>query len=139
LIETFVAFVVFQVSVTDAPLRTELGLTVNASHRGTTTSGTIVTGTEQVFVSVPRVAVSINVVFALTYTARDPRAATVPTPLLIETSVAFEVVHVSVVVPGALSVPGAAVKASQEIGSGSFTVMVRTQSVPPWMFDAMSV
>jgi hypothetical protein len=133
LIDTFVAFVVAQVSVTEAPLFTEFGLTVNASQLGTTTSGTIFTATVQVFVSVPRVAVSVKVVFLSTNTDSVPSTVTMPTPLSMETLAAFDVAHVSVVVPAVFRVAGAAVKASHVIGSGSgSTVTVFTHfAVPP--------
>jgi hypothetical protein len=78
-------------------------------------------------------------VFAFTNTSREPSTATLPIPLLIETAVAFDVAHVSVVVPAFASAPGFAVNASQEsTGSGSVTVIVRVHETEPPVPTAIS-
>ena len=91
-IETLVAFVVVQLSRELWPTPTVLGAALNVAPGAGTTV------TVAVFVIVPPgpVAVSVYVVVLVGLTDTFPDVGLLPTPLSIETEVAFVVVHVSV-------------------------------------------
>jgi hypothetical protein len=130
LIEKEVASVVFHASVEALPETTEVGLAMRVHVGG----GGGVTVTVAVQCTVPPVpeAVSVYVVVVESETDFEPEAATLPTPLLIDTEVAFSVVQESVEESPAVIEVGEAVRVQVGAGGVGVTVIVAVQwTVPP--------
>jgi hypothetical protein len=104
--ETAVAFAVVHVNVAEAPAVIVIGDAVSVAVGGT--AGCTVTLATEVAVPPLPVAVNVYCVVADGVTAIDPEAATIPMPLLIETVLAFVVVHVKVAELPAVTVAGVA-------------------------------
>jgi hypothetical protein len=135
--KTVVAPVVFHESVAVPALLIDEGVAVNESQVGPpgVTTGVMVTVRVQVTVPPAPVAVSVYVVLVSTFTFVDPSTGTLPTPLLIEVTVAPVVFHERVTIPALVSEVGDAVKASQVGALGVTTVVTVTArvqvTVPP--------
>lgn len=100
LIETVVAFVVVQVNVAEVPAVIVAG-EADSVAVGAATACTVTVAAEVAVPALP-VAVKVYWVVADGLTFTDPEAATVPTPLSMETAVALVVVQLKVTeLPGA--------------------------------------
>lgn len=110
-----VALVVVHVSVAELPAVIVAG----EAERFAVGAGGACTVTVAAAVAVPPPPVAVNVywVVAAGLTVTDPEAATVPTPLLMETVLAFVVVHVKVADAPAVTLAGDAERVAVGVGA----------------------
>jgi hypothetical protein len=145
--ETEVAFAVVHVNVAEAPAVIVVGDAERLAEGGAAAACTVTVAAE---VTVPPLPVAVNVycVVADGLTVIDPEAATVPMPLLIETVLAFVVVHVKVAELPAVTVAGVAESdatgASTELDVGVDVLLPQPDRSPiqthaaiidPYLFD----